>query len=134
MSIFKNFVEVYKKQKEVEMSLEEYLELCKTDKMAYASPAERILDAIGEPELIDTQNDPVLGRIFQNRTLKVYPAFKEFFGMESVIEQIVAFSNTLLKVLKRRMQVFYLLVQLVVVSLLLLNVSKNSWKFIQFMY
>ena len=59
--------------------------------MAYASPAERMLAAIGEPELIDTRNDPRLSRLFSNRLVRRYPAFKEFYGLEDVIDQIVAF-------------------------------------------
>ena len=35
------------------LTFDEYLELCKADKMAYATAAERMLAAIGEPELID---------------------------------------------------------------------------------
>jgi len=109
MSKFKGFVEAYKQQEQEEYSLEEYLELCKTDKMAFASPAERILAAIGEPEMIDTQKDPVLGRVFQNRTIKTYPAFRDFFGMEDVIEQIVGFFTHAAQGLEEKKQVFYLL-------------------------
>ena len=35
--------------REVEMSLADYLEACRTDSLCYASPAERMLRAIGEP-------------------------------------------------------------------------------------
>src|SRR3569833_330655 len=47
--------------------------------------------AIGEPELVDTSKDPRLSRIFANKVLKIYPAFRDFYGMEDTIEQIVAF-------------------------------------------
>ena len=60
------------------MSLMEYLELCGSDPMAFASAAERMVAAIGEPEIVDTSRDPRLGRIFINRTIKVYPAFHDF--------------------------------------------------------
>ena len=43
-----------------EMSIEDYLEFCKTDKMAYANAAERMLAAIGEPSIVDTSSDPRL--------------------------------------------------------------------------
>ncbi|EMR01796.1 PrkA family serine protein kinase [Cesiribacter andamanensis AMV16] len=74
-----------------EMTVSEYLDLCKEDATAYAKPAERILQAIGEPEFVDTREDPVLSRIFSNKKIKVYPAFREFYGMESTIEQIVSY-------------------------------------------
>ncbi len=35
------------------------LRLCKDDKSAYANAAERLLLAIGEPEVIDTAQDPI---------------------------------------------------------------------------
>ena len=59
--------------------------------MRYANAAERILAAIGEPQKIDTAKDQRLGRIFLNRTIRVYPAFTGFFGMEETIERIVSF-------------------------------------------
>ena len=34
-----------------------------------------MIAAIGEPELIDTSVDQQLGRIFLNRTIKLYPTF-----------------------------------------------------------
>ena len=40
-----------------------------------------MLKAIGEPQMLDTRNDPRLSRIFQNKVIKIYPAFAEFFGM-----------------------------------------------------
>ena len=47
----------------------------------YAPAAERMLAVIGEAQTIDTAKDPRLGRVFMNRTIKVYPAFHDFFGM-----------------------------------------------------
>ena len=57
----------FEDNKEEEMSLDEYLELCKKDPTAYANPAERLLMAIGEPEMVDTRHDPILSRIFSNK-------------------------------------------------------------------
>jgi predicted GNAT family acetyltransferase len=31
---------------------------------------------------VDTARDARLGRVFMNRTIRVYPAFAEFYGME----------------------------------------------------
>ena len=42
--------------------------------------------------MVDTSQDPRLGRIFINRTIKVYPAFDDFYGMEETIERIVGSS------------------------------------------
>ena len=78
-------------RKEVEYSLEEYLNLCKTDRMAYASAAERLLAAIGEPAVIDTSKEPRLARIFQNRTIRTYAPFSDFYGIEDTIERLVNF-------------------------------------------
>jgi serine protein kinase len=97
-----------KNQPEV-LGLQEYLEKCKTDKMMYASAAERMLLAIGEPELIDTHHDSRLSRIFLNRTIKRYPAFNDFYGMEESIERIVGYFTHAAQGLEEKKQILYLL-------------------------
>ena len=99
----------YAESQDEEMSIEDYLGLCKRDPGAYSGAAERMLDAIGEPESVDTRNDPRLSRIFSNRVIKRYPAFAEFYGMEDVIAQIVAFFRHAAQGLEERKQVLYLL-------------------------
>lgn len=95
--------------KEEDLSLGEYLELCKSDSAAYANPAERLLMAIGEPELLDTRHDPVLSRLFSNKVIHQYPMFKDFYGMEDPIEQIVGFLKHAAQGLEETKQVLYLL-------------------------
>lgn len=108
-NIVEGFKLQYAREQESELSLEEYLNLAKSDPMAYASPAERMLAAIGEPEVVDTRNDPRLSRLFSNRTIRRYPAFQEFYGMEDVIGQIVAFFKHAAQGLEERKQILYLL-------------------------
>ena len=91
MSIFEHYKSRYEATREEEFSIQEYLALCKQDKSCYATVAERLLLAIGEPELIDTAQDPQLSRLFSNRVIARYPAFSEFYGMEDAIEQIVSY-------------------------------------------
>ena len=62
MSIFGTYQSRFEGTQEEEYSLEEYLDICKNDPSAYASAAERMLLAIGKPELIDTANDPRLAK------------------------------------------------------------------------
>ncbi|WP_442756133.1 PrkA family serine protein kinase [Methylocystis sp. JAN1] len=107
--VFADFVQFYRDRQATEMSLQAYLELCRDDPKTYASAAERILDAIGEPQLVDTSRDPRLGRIFMNRTIRVYPAFAEFYGMEETIERIVSFFRHAAQGLEERKQILYLL-------------------------
>ncbi len=109
MSIFDRYQSRYEEAQEEEYTLQEYLELCKSDPLAYASAAERMLAAIGEPELIDTRNDPRLSRIFSNRIIKRYPSFEEFYGMEDTIEQIVSYFRHAAQGLEEKKQVLYLL-------------------------
>src|SRR5262245_56521215 len=99
----------YSASADEELSLDEYLDLCRKDPSAYATPAERMLAAIGEPELIDTRHDQRLSRIFANRIIKRYPAFAEFYGMEDAIAQIVAFFKHAAQGLEERKQIRYLL-------------------------
>jgi len=108
-NIFEGFKSQYARTQEVELSLDEYLQLAKRDPMAYASSAERMLAAIGEPELVDTRNDLRLSRLFGNRVIKRYPAFNEFYGMEDAISQIVAFFKHAAQGLEERKQILYLL-------------------------
>jgi serine protein kinase len=91
------------------MSVQEYLDLCKRDPMAYSTAAERMLKAIGEPELLDTRHDPRLSRIFANKVIKIYPAFREFYGTEEVIEQVVSYFRHAAQGLEERKQILYLL-------------------------
>ncbi|EHQ51256.1 PrkA family serine protein kinase [Ectothiorhodospira sp. PHS-1] len=99
----------YQKRQETEMSLGEYLEGCPDDPMRYASAAERLVAAIGEPRVLDTAKDERLGRIFLNRTIKIYPAFEDFYGMEETIERIVGFFRYAAQGLEERKQILYLL-------------------------
>ena len=108
-SIFSSFTRHYESQREVEMSLEDYIRGCSDDPMMYSSATERLLKAIGEPVVVDTSMDQRLGRIFMNRTIKVYPAFEDFFGMEETIERIVGFFRHAAQGLEERKQVLYLL-------------------------
>ncbi len=107
--VFADFVQFYRERQASEMSLESYLDLCRDNPRTYASAAERILAAIGEPELVDTSKDPRLGRIFMNRTIRVYPAFAEFYGMEETIERIVSYFRHAAQGLEERKQILYLL-------------------------
>ncbi len=109
MSIFEHYRSKFDELKEEELTLQEYLDLCKKDPLAYASPAERMLNAIGEPELLDTHHDPKLSRLFLNKVIKIYPAFREFYGMEEVIEQIVSFFKHAAQGLEEKKQILYLL-------------------------
>ncbi|PKD78454.1 PrkA family serine protein kinase, partial [Escherichia coli] len=61
------------------------------------------------PEIVDTRNDPRLSRLFSNQTIRRYPAFQEFYGMEDVIGQIVAFFKHAAQGLEERKQILYLL-------------------------
>jgi serine protein kinase len=109
MNIFDNYAARYEKTREEEYSLQEFLDLCKKDPLAYASAPERMLAAIGEPEQIDTRNDSRRSRIFSNKIIKIYPAFREFYGMEEVIEQVVSYFRHAAQGLEERKQVLYLL-------------------------
>ena len=81
----------FESRKQVELSLRDYLTLCRDTPTTFANAAERMIAAIGEPEVIDTSIDPRLGRIFMNRSIKRYPTFSDFYGMEETIERIVGF-------------------------------------------
>ncbi|WP_120498691.1 PrkA family serine protein kinase [Kiloniella sp. EL199] len=107
--IFEAYSELYDSRQESEMSLRDYLSGCREDKGMFASTAERMLDAIGKPELFDTSQDERMGRIFMNRTIKRYPSFSEFYGMEETVERIVGFFKHASQGLEEKKQILYLL-------------------------
>ena len=109
MDIISNFTARYERTREEELSLEDYLAECKRNRVAYATAAERMLQAIGEPQTVDTRNDPRLSRLFANKVIKVYPAFAEFYGMEDSIEQVVSYFRHAAQGLEERKQILYLL-------------------------
>ncbi len=109
MTIMQHFKSRYDSTQEEEYSLEEYLEICRNDPTAYASAAERMLIAIGEPELVDTSRDARLSRIFSNKVIKRYPEFSEFYGMEDAVENIVSFFRHAAQGLEEKKQILYLL-------------------------
>ncbi|HVZ99867.1 MAG TPA: PrkA family serine protein kinase [Caulobacterales bacterium] len=107
--LFRTYARSYEQRREAEMSLQDFLHACRDDPMMYASAHERLLAAIGEPNMVDTAKDARLGRIFMNRTVRFYPAFQEFYGMEETIERIVAFFRHAAQGLEERKQILYLL-------------------------
>ncbi len=109
MSIFNHYRERYQGIQQEELTIQEYLDQCKQDPKIYASAAERLLMAIGEPELVDTAKDPRLSRIFSNKIIKRYAAFEDFYGMEECIEQIVSFFKHAAQGLEEKKQILYLL-------------------------
>src|SRR5215204_2800773 len=106
---FAAFTQTFELRRETEMSVSDFLDGCRSDPMRYANAAERILAAIGDAQIVDTAKDPRLGRVFMNRTIRVYPAFAEFFGMEETIERIVSFFRHAAQGLEERKQILYLL-------------------------
>jgi serine protein kinase len=108
-SVLEQFRSNYSATQAEEMSIEAYLDLCRREPQTYASAAERMIAGIGEPELVDTRNEPRLGRIFGNRVLRRYPAFREFYCMEDAIEQIVSFFKHAAQGLEEKKQILYLL-------------------------
>jgi len=107
--VFELFSDIYSRDKQDDISLYDYLHACRDDPMMYATAAERMVTAIGEPELVDTSTDPRLGRIYLNRTIKIYPAFRNFFGMEDTIQRIVGYFQYAAQGLEEKKQILYLL-------------------------
>ncbi|RAZ73727.1 PrkA family serine protein kinase [Mesorhizobium atlanticum] len=107
--VFDLFSEIYSNAAQEEISLQQYLLACREDKSMYASAPERMVDAIGEPNLVDTSKDERLGRIFSNRTIKIYPSFSDFYGMEDTIERIAGYFRYASQGLEERKQILYLL-------------------------
>jgi serine protein kinase len=107
--VFDLYSTLFESRKQTELSLRDYLTLCRDTPTTFVNAAERMIAAIGEPEVIDTSMDPRLGRIFMNRSIKRYPTFSDFYGMEETIERIVGFFKHAAQGLEERKQILYLL-------------------------
>src|SRR5579871_1228912 len=107
--IFGLFSSAYARERREALSLTDYLEGCRDNPGMVASAAERMITAIGDPMIVDTSKDPRLGRIFLNRTIKVYPSMVGFFGMEETIQRVVSYFQHAAQGLEERKQVLYLL-------------------------
>ncbi len=109
MSLFSHYQDKYKRNQVEEYSLQEYLDLCRDKPEVYATAAQRMLLAIGEPELVDTAKDPRLSRIFSNKVIRRYKMFEEFYGMEEAVGSIVSFFRHAAQGLEEEKQILYLL-------------------------
>src|ERR1700742_4524542 len=90
LDVFDIFTRDYARERFETMSLRDWLLAARDDKMLYAAPAERMVAAIGEPDLADAAQDARSGGIFFNRNIKRYKAFDAFFGMEPAIARVVS--------------------------------------------
>ena len=109
MNLIEQLKKNYNAKQPIKMPMDEYLQLAKKSDVAYISSAERLLKAIGEPEILDTAKDARLSRIFSNRIIKTYKPFANFYGMEDVIERIVSFLKHAAQGLEESRQILYLL-------------------------
>ena len=55
--VLEQFRSNYSATQAEELSIEEYLELCRREPTTYASAAERMIAGISEPGLVDTRNE-----------------------------------------------------------------------------
>src|SRR5271166_1579058 len=107
--LFRMFSSAYARERRETMSMTDYLEGCRDNPGMTATAAERMIAAIGDPVVVDTSKDPRLGRIFLNRTIKVYPSMSGFFGMEDTIQRVVSYFQHAAQGLEERKQILYLL-------------------------
>ncbi|HSQ10704.1 MAG TPA: PrkA family serine protein kinase, partial [Burkholderiaceae bacterium] len=107
--LFTAFRESFVSALDEEMALEDFLHYCKSDRMAYASEHECVLEAIGKPKLVNTADDARLSRIFQNRVIQSWETFSDFHGMEETLMSLYAYFLHAAQGLEERKQVLYLL-------------------------
>jgi serine protein kinase len=107
--VFGQFLKAFARDRQEDLTLQSYLEGCRNNTSMYASAAERMVAAIGEPVIVDTSTDSRLGRIFLNRTIRIYPSMTGFHGMEDTIQRVVSFFQHAAQGLEERKQILYLL-------------------------
>ncbi len=107
--LFTAFRESFVSALDEEMGVDDFLRYCKSDRMAYASAHDCVLEAIGKPKLVNTADDARLSRIFQNRVIQTWDAFADFHGMEETLMSLYAYFLHAAQGLEERKQVLYLL-------------------------
>lgn len=90
------------------MTLDEYLNRAKNDPTVYMNAAERMVAAIGKPNVLDTSSDSRLSRIHSNKKIRIYNSFKDFYGAEDAIERVAAFFRNAAAGLEESKQILYL--------------------------
>jgi serine protein kinase len=91
------------------MTLLDYLDHCRTDEWAYATAPQRLKKAMGEPEIFDSSKDTRLSKVFQNRKVKRFKKFSDFYGIEPAIEAIYETVMAASQGLEEHKQIMYLL-------------------------
>ncbi len=108
-TLFSDYRDSFVRAQDEEMGLDDFLRFCKTERMAYASAHECVLEAVGKPRLVNTAEDPRLSRVFQNRSIQLWDTFSEFYGMEETLMSLYAYFLHAAQGLEERKQVLYLL-------------------------
>lgn len=92
-SIFNRLKQSKQNKKDEVMSLDKWAQLCQDpDSLAYANFSDRLLAAIGKPEIVDTSKSPQQERlVYGGKKISRYDAFKDLYDAEGVIEQLVTY-------------------------------------------
>lgn len=76
--------------KEETISVGDWMELCKTDSNAYASFSDRLLKAIGAPEIVDTTKADVQTRLIHGgKKIARYAPFADLYDSENAVGKLV---------------------------------------------
>lgn len=79
-------------QKPVEMSFESWMDLCKTEPAAYQNFADRMLSAIGEPEIVDTKlADTQTRLVYGGKKIARYKPFADMYDAEEPVAKLVTY-------------------------------------------
>ncbi|MFP4314528.1 MAG: hypothetical protein ACLFR0_09435 [Alphaproteobacteria bacterium] len=89
-SVFSRYKETKGARKDEVMSLDAWSQLCHDpDSLAYANFSDRLLKALGEPEIVDTSKSNQQERlVYGDEKIARYEPFKDLYDAESVISQI----------------------------------------------
>lgn len=72
------------------MSVEAWLERCRTDSGAYAPHYERLAEAYGTAEIIDTKHgSPQENNVYGGKKIKRFPAFAHLYDKEDMLSKLV---------------------------------------------
>lgn len=109
MKVLSKYKQKFSFEPHTVMSFVDYLKKAKSDPTVYLNAAERMVKAIGEPVVHKNTRNSRDTRLFGAKTVRRYEAFKDFYGMEDIIEKIVGFFKHAAQDLEEARQILYLM-------------------------
>lgn len=91
-SFFSKIKEKQQQKQPETLTLDAWLDRCKTDKLAYGNVTDKLLATLGQPQVVDTKlSDAQERAVYGGEKITRFDAFKDFYDAERIVNQIVQY-------------------------------------------